>query len=433
MKSPTQLSVLCWSLIIMAILFLTSETASADPKQTAIQDGLSWLASIQQGDGSISDHPRTDWKVAVTASAVQAFVRAGYPPGTDFGSDGDVAGRALDYVISNAVSVGLPSGPHGNPDANGNGFGIRMGSGGSFQYEMMTGGIVLQMLADCGTPDAIVATGPLTGKTHAIVMQDMAEYLVHGQTDYGQGRGGWRYSANQGSSDNSTSQWPVFGLYPAEIAGVIVPEYAKEELRLWINYIQYKNPGHPDDGSSGYCYPNQMNNITKTSGLLLEMLFAQTDNAGAPYDLSHPDLVAALGYIDRKWPVDYCGSWCGNFNNPNAMWASFLALKEVVGFGDDQWITNLREPAESSWYDDYCNYLVDTQSANGSWHDPTGVYRNSLTTSWYVTILLGDPGGGAESVPASSGLGLAALMVLLLAVGSFFIKIQGGISFRQFQ
>lgn len=51
-------------------------------------------------------------------------------------------------------------------------------------------------------------------------------------------------------------------------AGLVVPQFVKNELNLWIDYIQ-----NDVSGGSGYMSPDQWVNVAKTGGLLCEMKF----------------------------------------------------------------------------------------------------------------------------------------------------------------
>jgi hypothetical protein len=202
--------------------------------------------------------------------------------------------------------------------------------------------------------------------TYASVMQNVTDYFSYGQVDAGPGRGGWRYYANYTSSDNSTAQWPVVAMMYAESMGATHPSYVNTELQHWIDYIQ-----NPVSGGSGYDHPNNIVNESKTGALLLEMAFN-----GTP--LSDPDLQKALDYLNNNWTDFASSTWYGNFNHPYAMWGIYKGLETTIGLDDTSAITNLLTDCGASagnldagdvcnWWEDYSEYLVTTQGANGSW------------------------------------------------------------------
>jgi len=78
--------------------------------------------------------------------------------------------------------------------------------------------------------------GYINGKTYKEILQRMSNAQVFGQNDSGNGRGGWYYSFNQGPGDGSTLGWAVLGLLDAEAAGVVVPQFVKEELKYQVGW-----------------------------------------------------------------------------------------------------------------------------------------------------------------------------------------------------
>jgi hypothetical protein len=73
---------------------------------------------------------------------------------------------------------------------------------------------------------------------------------------------GWGYVENTtGRSDNSNSGYVTLGLGfaqagPPEGCGFVLPPFVKDEMNLWIDYIQNDVDGDTDDGGSGYDQPN---------------------------------------------------------------------------------------------------------------------------------------------------------------------------------
>jgi hypothetical protein len=252
----------------------------------AIDEGL-WRLHKDQQRGTYSDGAEYGYwdygwnPVAATGASTEVFEIQGSLPGGDSDEDPyvETVERGLNYLLSQLfwepVSQDTTHCPMGDPDLNGNGFGLA--ANGHVVYES---GIALMALASSRCPDCIAATGitEVAGRSYLDLAQDMVDWFAYCQTDPdgGAAQGGWRYSCNAGDSDNSVSQWPVIGMESAEVnfgaAGLLVPQFVKDELQLWIDFIQNDADGDWNDGGSGYtdpCCPN----VARTGGLLAEMKF----------------------------------------------------------------------------------------------------------------------------------------------------------------
>ncbi|HUU84857.1 MAG TPA: hypothetical protein VM243_15255, partial [Phycisphaerae bacterium] len=378
------IGILAVSGLLMATFPSSATAAVESQKHTAIYDGLEWLAQHQYGDG----HWENNYSdVAGTGAALRAFLTAGYTAGSDVVINGtnyfDVIGDGLNYLFSTTQRVGIGVQPAGDPDVNGNGFGIKFGVS---TYHIYDTSLAALAIVATGTPGEMVTTGSEAGRTYADVLQDVVDYLAYGQNDSSSSRGGWRFQANTPPSGNENSPWACQAMMAVEQEwGLIVPQFVKDELVYWIAYIQYLQPGHPLDGSSGFTAPTELNNEAKTGGLLTEMMFAG-------YGLGDGNVQAALGYLDRQWPTDAYSTWYGNCGNSYGMLQIYAGLGRTVGLDDTVYITNLRgsgtlDPGDTpNWLEDYCEYLVTRQLGDGSWAAYT-YYDNVLATSWHVEIL----------------------------------------------
>jgi len=370
-------------------------------KRTAIESGLEWLAQNQQADGRwlFMNVGNASYDCAVTSIALEAFLEAGYHIGSDVVikhvNYGDVVGKGLNYVFNQAAQINISIQPAGNPDVNGNGIGVYFGPS---SHSIYNTSMTLLALVATKTPEAVITTGSQTGRTYQDVIQDGIDYLAWGQNDSGSSRGGWRFTANQGTSGQENSPWACFAMLAAEQdMGLIVPQFVKSELTYWLNYIQYYNgSGTGIDGSSGFTYPTDLNSESKTGGLLGQMIFAGTDVAGTggPYDLTQVRLLAAVDYLNREWPKDAYGTWYGNFGHPYAMIQMHKGLSLTIGRDDTTYITNFRDPDKIdpgetwTWSKDYERYQVDEQLPDGSWDDKSNsFYEGPLATAWGVNIL----------------------------------------------
>ena len=348
------------AVIVVSVLAVMPAVATEAEINTAIANGLACLAANQNTDGSFGAGD-ADYKIAQTAEAVLAFENEGHFPGGGTAYSANVE-DGLDYIFGyahNMTTVGVSGQP--DVDANGNGIGVYFCSN-SYRSIYNTG-IVMTAIVGSNTPDRVVTTGSQAGRTYKDVMIDTVDYVAFGQNDAGTARGGWRYWANFGSSDNSCSQWPVLGLIAAEQWGIVAPDFVKTELNIWIDYIQ-----NDASGGSGYNSPTNWVNVAKTGALLIEQYYVGDTKAT-------PRVIAAANYINTNWAVD-------NKGNYYAMYGVFKGL-ELLDIG-----TIPLPDGTFDWYDDYTTYLVDNQQTDGCW--PSGGYGTvELNTDWAILILQG--------------------------------------------
>jgi hypothetical protein len=307
-------------------------------------------------DGTPYGYWPYDWNtVAATGASTEAFEIQGSLPQGDPGEDPyvETVQRGLNYLLSELYSD--PVGPHptycpmGDPDVNGNGYGLA--AHGHVVYES---GIALMALASSGCPDCVAAT----------------------------------------NSDNSVAQWPVIGMESAEVnfgdAGLVVPQFVKDELDLWINYIQNDMDGDDNDGGSGYTDPWDWVNVAKTGGLLCEMKFFGDTTAT-------PRVQDAAQFIARHWgDGDHFGS--------NNYYAFYSVMKGFRLLGIET-IDPLNDPAGFDWYGDpsdgYAQYLVGIQQDDGSWRGGHWSHH-PLSSAWAILTLkktVVQPGPVADAGP----------------------------------
>jgi hypothetical protein len=403
---------LCVGLVAL-LLTGTAMAATEETKQTAIDNGLAWLATTQTVSGAEGYWSyANNGTLAATASAALAFIEEGYLPG-DASIYDDVITRAVTYIFNRArvdTRFGVETAGYQRyaEDYDNNGI-YDDGNDEAIYFEpgaatrrVYTSGIctpVVYALGEALGTSAVVGVGSsaISGKTYAQAMQDIVDWFSWAQVEPNRGnyRGGWRYDANYSTSDNSTAQWGSLPLLYAGAWGLGTPQFVFNELTLWVNYIQ-----HPS-GGSGYDIPTRYVNVAKTGGLLLELAAI----GAAPGD---PRVVAAVNFINSRWNNGPSGMWYGNLNHPYAMWAVYKGL-QVYGYlgetdcGLEDIVTGSGIPAApggfsicfdaapsvsaaGDWYSHYCDYLTTIQNGNGSW---TGYsyWGGYLGTGWYINIL----------------------------------------------
>ena len=447
-------------IVIMAVLAIagSAQAATQQAIQQAIDDGLAYLAT-----SGFSSSATEVWypyanagTLAATASSALAFIEEGYLP-----NDGSVygahVGKMCNYIFNRATTQAVTWETAGyarhaedyNNDGvlndGGNGQGIKFNPG-DYRREVYTTGIVTPVVYALGEAlgqNTNVGMGTVAGMTYKEVMRDVVDWFSYAQVepDRGNYRGGWRYYANEGSSDNSTAQWGALPMLYADSLGLDVPDYVANELELWTNYVQNSPTGDWKDGGSGYSSPDSYVNMSKTGGMLLQ--FA-VEGKG----LSDPTVQAALNYMDSmvlfdhwnqgptSWPDQWNG---GNFGNPYAMWAAYKGLATYGGLvwndngtpgdtSDDFLVGNTglistatggitigqdwgtQTSSSGDWYSQYCDWLVNNQWGSGGWAGYS-YWTGALATGWNINILnaTGAPEPVIDPIPAPGAFLLGSL------------------------
>jgi hypothetical protein len=364
----------------------------------AIDEGL-WRLHKDQDRGTFGDGtPYGSWPygnpVAATSASTEAFEIQGSLPSGDPSEDPyvETVKRGLNYLLNNLYS--FPVGPDptlcpkGDPDVNANGLGLL-----SYGHTVYESGMALMALGSSRCPGCIAATGVAAGRSYSDIAQDMVDAFAYCQTDPSQGvyEGGWRYNCNSGDSDNSVSQWPVIGMESAEVNfGSTVPQFVKDELSLWIDYIQNDVDGDWADGGSGYTDPGG-SNVARTGGLLAEMKFVGDTTASTRAQ-------DATDFIFRQWLVDW------EHFPANSYYAFYSVMKGFRLLGIKT-INPINDPSGFDWYGDpdsgYAQHIVADQNPDGAWYG--GYWSNHpLQSAWAILTLrptVVQPGPVADAGP----------------------------------
>jgi hypothetical protein len=342
--------------------------------EDAIAAGVAWLAAQQNADGSWG----TTYEVGTTGLVVLKLEdyakELGMSPFDPAYAYSDEVQGGLDYIFSQSTIIDIGVQTAGDPDGDGDGQGVYMDSGqGHRSYEA---GIVAMAIAAGGEPDRVVnvAGSAVDTWTYEEVLQDVVDYLAWGQTDSGYGQGGWGYNEMDNSgprSDNSITGYVVLGLGYAEADqpngfGLTIPQFVRDELNIWIDYIQNDVDGGPDDGGSGYSDPDVWVNILKTGNLLYEMKFV-----GDTEDT--PRVQDAVDYLVRHWnDADTDPGWRGPPAHKQSMYCVMKGLESL----------GIEEIDGIDWYcDDFCPVLLAEQNNDGSWN--ADIWSGPiLSTTW---------------------------------------------------
>ena len=360
--------------------------ATEAQKEQAILRALQYIVERQSPDGSWYyqyEGDQATYGPAVTGAAVLAIIEAGYRPGEiDPHGFGAAAERGLEYLVSHAFPVEMTT-AH---DRDGNGVGVVFsGTEGNNGYMTYLYGLAGPPIALAGTPRAVVESGPLAertdgtgpggGWTYTDLVANAFEYLA----SYQNAGGGWGYSIGS-ASDNSNAQWPIIAFLFGRSLNLQPAREVADTLKPWIESTQGA------DGRGQYVAGSSSYGAGMTGAILIEMAWVREDSSGNPYDLNHPNVRDAVAWLDTNWS--------SHFGSLYSMWAIYKGLRLHLGPGDPAGITNfyydpaadgvlLDEGDEYDWWEDYCEYLVRSQS-DGTW---ASTYSPVLEAAWAVNIL----------------------------------------------
>ncbi len=331
---------------------------------------------------------------AATASAVLAFEASGhYENGTpDEDPYVDDVKRGLAHLMTALCRVDIGMELYGDPDTNGNNFGLV-----SIGLPIYVGGQVVDAIVASNTPDAITATGEpgdVLGRTYRMIVEDMMDAFAWSQAESESAfdgfcfstynpRGGWRYGLNDQQADNSASQWvAIAGLAAERAFGVFVPPFVKAENanHFLPNTQIFDGSNAGADGHFGYtlpgCSPDLFGINTTPSGLV------QLDFDGVPS--SDPRYVASVGFMIRNWStlIDHHRIY-GMFALAKAMrLAQGMPIELMNGTFD--WYKS--DTTSGDPINGLARHLVNTQAPDGSWCSPAWVCGD-LASAWALVIL----------------------------------------------
>ena len=205
--------------------FLTAET------QTAIDQGLAFLASKQSRDGGFLDRFASP-SVGITAIAGLAFMGAGHQPGR--GRYGRQVARIVDFLLASGKNT---NGYLVGPDA----FGGRFQGGQAGMYNHGFGTLCLAEV--CGMiPD------PARQKQVREMLEKAIAYTVSAQNR----DGGWRYDPNPPVADVSVTVAQMMALRAAKNAGLYVRKNVIDQGVKFIRGCQMPDGGFSYFKGQGY-------------------------------------------------------------------------------------------------------------------------------------------------------------------------------------
>jgi hypothetical protein len=333
--------------------------------------------------------------VASTAGSAQAFQINGHRETGDPKKDpyvDDVA-RGLRYLQNNLQRLNIGNQTAGNPDTNGNGYGLRALGG----NEIYVGGQVVDAFVASGAPTTVATVGPEVGRTYSNIVQDMMDAYSWGQDDAGTDRGGWVYTFNQNDGiDSSSSQWWAIGAHAADVWNTaFTPAFVRQEnLAAGIATLQdWSLTGTPaTNGNYGGCSyraaGNSGTNNARTGSCLVLM-------SADGMSKNHARFKAAEGYMRRNFESGQ--AMHGDIYDMYALAKGMRLAKNDAGQnepivmldGTKDWYGADPFPATpTDRRNGLARYLVGTQAADGS--VPFGSSHFSaghLSTAYGVIIL----------------------------------------------
>ncbi len=320
---------------------------------------------------------------ACTAAAAQALEVNGHRETGDVTKDPyvvEVSGL-LHFLQSHIRRVSINVQTLGDPDTNGNGYGLEEDGG----HVVYVGGQIIDALVASGTPNAVIGLGPEAGRTYKDVVQDLVDAYSFGMND-NCNQGGWVYNWNDCSGiDSSSSGWWGIGAHGAKVWGVTVPQWVKDHnLSVGIPQLQSGSPSvdsHKNldmgggDGSCGYRGPG--GNAAETAACLVMLSADEQPRSSARFR-------AAETWLRNNHPAD-------EMSNIYAMYGVTKAMRLAIDdSGSSSPITLLG--GDLDWYADVNNgfawRLLNTAGGDGELAAQSQQWASgSLANSWGILIL----------------------------------------------
>jgi len=358
-------------LILSLIIFISSicgTTKAATPADIneAIEDGIAWLVDQQDSSGAWYNSECTG--LALIALQERAF-ELGYTPFDPCYPYKENVEKGFECLFNAMEIISISTQPAGNPDTDDDGNGVRVNTG----YSIRATGIAMTAIAVSRSLEREVNSlySDVNGWTYKEVLVDMVDYMAFGQVDTGSYRGGWGNSHcddAEGRADNPNSGYAVLGLGYAESLAYgfncTIPQFVKDELNQWINYIQ------SDDGGSGHSSPETSNPLA-TGSLIFEMAFV----GRRPSD---PNLQRALKYLGHIWRNFFM------YHEGIPDETQFCVMRGLKYAGIDKIVI---DGSPRNWYADFADLIIGVQRANGSWSFNYYGSGDIMPTEWALLTL----------------------------------------------
>lgn len=386
--------------LVMGFMGLPGADAATDEQiESAITEGLTWLADQQQPiDGSWQYNQALPMAApATTGLALFAFLDRARDLGVDpFQTDPENP-EYFEYAENVILGFDYLFRIWLSEDGNGIHSPLLVVYNGPDVY---TTGIIMLAIAASDAPDREVDTGPLSGLTYQQVLQGMLDWMVFAQNKNGCAIGGWTYLAaelDQPQTDNSNSGYASLGMGLAAAAppdgfGLQIPESVLDNLDQFIDNIQVDNGEYAGGSIFDPCPPffpwlpdpEPWINILKAGNLLYEIALVGDS-------ITADRVQAALGFIEKYWDMwagtDDGKGWKGDYQ------AMFTLMKGLQAYGIKTLTIDVNDiDQEIDWfYDEFygvASYIVGRQDSNGSWTHTLGENTpTTIDTTWALLVL----------------------------------------------
>lgn len=280
----------------------------------AVRDGLKFLASEQQDDGSFGSG-RYGKNIAVTALACLAFMADGSTPGR--GPYESNVRKGLEFVLANSAETGLLASDATNGPMYGHGFAaLFLGE----IYGMTQGG----------------GETTLSTRVHEALVK-ACTLIERSQNN----EGGWRYNPVPYDADVSVTICQIMALRSARNAGIEVP---KETIDKAVEYVRLcQNP----DGGFRYQATAGFSLWPRSAAGVASLYYAGIYQDDAiERGLEYIKLNAMPGVVPEQQPH----YWYGHY----------YAVQTMYLAGGKHW---------SDWWPAIRSELIRRQNPDGSWDD----------------------------------------------------------------
>jgi hypothetical protein len=352
----------------MGLTAIPTQAATEDEIEGAIQDGVEWLVTQQDVDGSWGDYPwDINYEVGLTAFAVLKLEDRAYELDLDpFDEDYPYSENVIDglnFIFGEAHTEGVCAG-------------VQLGDG---HHENYATGTSMMAIAGSRHPEREVDVpgSDVDGWTYLEVMEGAVEWCEATQ----RAGSAWGYGCGETPerADNSNSGWTTLGLRYAETYFSLDVSLVKPDLDLWIDYIQNDINGDVLDGGSGYEHPDSWVNLLKTGNLLFQMDFVGDDE-------STPRVQDAIDYIERHW-LDANPDPGFRSQPPWYLYHHYQAMYCLMKGLESLGIDTIDVGGPIDWYEEFAEIIVSEQQPNGSWIDDFWTWDPIAATVWALLTL----------------------------------------------
>ncbi|MGO9114938.1 MAG: prenyltransferase/squalene oxidase repeat-containing protein [Thermoguttaceae bacterium] len=324
--------------VFLLLLVLASPAAAqtADPEKTAaeminpaaqraIDLGLQWLASRQNGDGSFGLGTHRS-NAAICGLCGMAFMSGGSSPGR--GLYGHQVDLAVDYLLACAQPSGFIVEP--TPTTLG---------------PMYSHGFATLFLAEC------------FGMSKKTDLRDKLGLAVQLIVNSQNREGGWRYLPKKADADISVTVCQVMALRAAHNAGIHVPKETIDQAVKYVLKCQNRDGGFVYQLSGG-----GESEFPRSAAAVVAL------NSAGIY--GGPEITKGLDYLTQFRPDQGVARQQQYFE-----YGHYYAVQAMWQAGGERW---------ARWYPAIRNELIARQRPDGSW---TAAYGSEYATAMCLIIL----------------------------------------------